>query len=121
MEIRQSAVGAVMVLDPVGKLVLSEGEDDSLLKDTITSLMRQGRRQFMVNLAHVSQVDTSGLTSLVAAQIAVRKQGGQIKLLRPTTRLRELLGITRLNTFFEVFDTERDAIASFRPEQQGQV
>lgn len=113
MEIRQSAVGAVTVLDPVGKLVLSEGESDSLLKDTVTGLLRQGRRRFMVNLAHVSQVDTSGLTSLVAAQITVLKQGGQIKLLNPTKRLRELLGITRLNTFFEVFDTERDAIESF--------
>ena len=116
MEIRERAVGAITVLDPVGKLVLSEGPGDNLLKDTISGLMLQGRLQFMLDLAHVSQVDTSGLAMLAAAQVAVVKRGGQIKLLNPSRRLRELLGITRLNTFFDVFDTEHDAIESFTPE-----
>jgi anti-sigma B factor antagonist len=121
MEIREGAVGAITVLDPVGKLVLGEGDSDTLLKDTMTRLMHEGRRQFMVNLAHISQVDTSGLTCLVAAQITVLKQGGQIKLLNPTQRLRELLGITKLNRFFEVFDSERDAIESFARESGAQT
>jgi len=116
MEIGQRAVGAMTVLDLSGKLVLSEGLRDALLKDTIAGLMLQGRCQFMLSLAHVSQVDTSGLAMLVAAQITVIKRGGQVKLLNPTKRFRELLRITRLNTFFEVFDTERDAIESFARE-----
>ncbi len=116
MEIRERAVGAMTVLDPVGKLALSEDPRDNLLKNTIGGLMLQGRRHFLLNLVHVSQVDTSGLAMLVAAQITVVKHGGQIKLLNPTKRFRELLRITKLNTFFEVFDTERDAIESFARE-----
>jgi anti-sigma B factor antagonist len=113
MEIRERAVGAITVLDPVGKLVLSEGQRDLLLRDTIGALLLQGRRQFVLDLAHVSQVDTSGLAMLVAVQVAVVKRGGQIRLLNPTRRLRGLLATTRLNTFFEVFDTEQEAIESF--------
>ena len=116
MEIRERAVGAVTVLDPVGKLVLSEGHHDTQLKDTIMSLIEQGRRHFMLDLAHVSQTDTSGLALLVAAQATIVKRGGQLKLLNPTERLRNMLGVTRLNTFFEVFDTEQTAIESFTPE-----
>ena len=112
MELRERAVGSITVLDIVGKLVLNEGLRDALLKDSISGLMLQGRRQFLVSLALVSQVDTSGLAMLVAAQITVVKRGGQIKLLNPTKRFRELLRITKLNAFFEVFDTEQQAIES---------
>jgi stage II sporulation protein AA (anti-sigma F factor antagonist) len=55
-------------------------------------------------------VDTSGLTTLVGAYIAVRKRGGRIALLCPTARVRELLAVTRLNSFLDVFDSE-DAVA----------
>lgn len=113
MEIRERLVGAVTVLDLVGKLALNEGLRDALLKDTIAGVMLQGRRLFILSLADVTQVDTSGLAMLVAAQITVVKRGGQIKLLNPTKRFRELLAITKLNKFFEVFDTEREAIESF--------
>lgn len=116
MEIGQRAVGAVTVLELVGKLALNEGLPDALLKDTIAGAMLQGCRQFMLSLGRVSQVDTSGLAMLVAAQITVVKRGGRLSLLNPTKRFRELLGITRLNTFFEVFDTEQDAIESFARE-----
>ena len=116
MEIRERAVGSITVLDLVGKLTLNEGLRDALLKDTITGAMSQGRRQFMLSLAGVTQVDTSGLAMLVAAQITVVKRGGQIRLLNPTKRFRELLAITKLNTFFEVFDTARAAIESVARE-----
>ena len=116
MEIRERAVGAVTVLDPVGKLVLSEGHHDTQLKDTIMSLIEQGRMRFVLDLAHVLQADTSGLALLVAAQVTIVKRGGQLKLANPTSHLRSMFGVTRLNTFFEVFDTEQTAIESFPPE-----
>ena len=120
MEIREHAVGSITVLDLVGKLTLNEGLRDALLKDTITAAMVQGRRRFMLSLAEVTQVDTSGLAMLVAAQITVVKRGGQIRLLNPTKRFRELLAITKLNTFFEVFDTEQHAIESFAKESESE-
>lgn len=110
MDIRERTVGAITVLDPVGPLVLEEGQDEYGLKDTVGRLMDEGRRQFMLDLSHITHVDTSGLTSLVAAQVAVLKHGGQIALSCPTPRLRQLLAVTRLNKFFEIFGTEQEAI-----------
>jgi anti-anti-sigma factor len=113
MEIRERMVGAITVLEPVGTLVLTEGQSDAQLRDLITGLMSQGRRHFMVDLRQVTQADSAGLSMLVSAQIAVARRGGLIKFLNPTKRLRELFWITKLNMFFEVFEKEQDAIQSF--------
>jgi anti-sigma B factor antagonist len=43
----------------------------------------------------------------------VANQGGQLKLLNLTKRVRDLLQITKLYTVFEVYDEEATAIRSF--------
>ena len=113
MEIRERPAGAVAVVDVIGRMVLTEGEIDSLLRDRVADLIGHGHRQIVVNLSQVTQVDTSGLKQLLAAHLAVTRLGGHLRLANPTKRIRDLLGITRLNTLFEIFDTEQAAIESF--------
>ena len=116
----ERSIGTIIVLEPQGRLVLGENPSDSVLRDRIATLLQQGRRQFAIDLVHVSHVDTSGLTTLVGAYIGVRKQNGRIVLLNAATRVRELLAVTRLNTLFEVFDTDdqmRDSFDATRPSQ----
>lgn len=116
MEIRERTVGAIAVLRPSGRLVLSEQPRDNELKDAINRSLLEGRSQFLLDLAAVSHADTSGLALIVAAHVTVARRGGQLKLMNPTTRLRELLSVTKLNTVFEVFDSEDAAIDSFPPQ-----
>ena len=117
MDIREHVAGTVTVLEPLGRMVLSESPADQFLKERVAAQLREGRRQFIVDLHHVSQMDTSGLTTLVAAYIAVRKQQGRIALVSPSNRVRELLRVTRLDTLFQMFDSEDDAIASLTQTQ----
>lgn len=117
MHIHERAIGDVSVLDISGRMVLSERASDSLFRNTIDDLLSIGRRQLVVNLSRVSQVDTSGLTALVTAHLTASKSGGAIKLVSPTRRVRDLLGVTRLNTLFEVFDDEEQAVESFSGRQ----
>ena len=112
MEIRVRTVGEVAVLEVTGRMVLTEGETDSLLRDRVADLIAQGHRHIVVTLSQVTQVDTSGLKQLLAAHLAVTRLGGQLRLANPTKRIRGLLGITRLNTLFEMFDSEQAAIDS---------
>ena len=113
MQIREREVGEIAVLDVIGRMVLSERTSDNLFRNTVADLLDIGRRQLVINLAQVSQVDTSGLTALVSAHLTAAKRGGALKLVSPTKRVRDLLGITRLNTLFEIFDNEDAAVASF--------
>lgn len=112
MEIRERNEGGLVIIDVVGRMVLTEGENDSLVRDRVLELIDEGRLHAIVNLSGVTQVDTSGLKQLLGAHLAVNRRGARLLLANPTRRIRDLLAITRLNTLFEIFDTEAAAIES---------
>ena len=111
MQIEERNVGDVVVLDLKGKITLGEG--DELLKDKVNSLVNQGHRKIMLNLADVPYVDSAGLGEIVRTYTTVSRQGGSLKLLNLTKRITDLLAITKLLTVFETFDTESEAVRSF--------
>lgn len=112
MEIRERRAGTVVVVDVVGRMVLTEGESDSLLRDRILAFVDEGSLHVVVNLSQVGQVDTSGLKQLLSAHLTASRRGARLLLANPTRRIRDVLAITRLNTLFEVFETEAEALES---------
>jgi anti-sigma B factor antagonist len=119
VDIREHVAGTVAVLEPLGRMVLSEYPTEAL-KDRVAAQLRDGRRQFVLDLHQVSQMDTTGLTAVVTAYIAVQKQQGRIALVNPQKRVRELLRITKLVTLFQVFDCQDDAVESLTQQSQTQ-
>jgi anti-sigma B factor antagonist len=111
MQIDERIVGDVSVLDVVGRITLGEG--DELLKDKVNSLLNQGRKKIILNLAEVPYVDSAGLGEIVRTYTTVSRQGGNLKLLNLTKRITDLLSITKLLTVFETYDSEADAVQSF--------
>jgi anti-sigma B factor antagonist len=111
MQIEERAVGDVVVLDLKGKITLGQG--DELLKDKVNSLVNQGQRKIVLNLAEVPYIDSAGLGEIVRTYTTVSRQGGSLKLLNLTKRITDLLAITKLLTVFETFDVESDAVRSF--------
>jgi anti-sigma B factor antagonist len=116
MQIEERNVGDVVVLDLKGKVTLGAG--DELLKDKVNSLVNQGHRKIVLNLADVPYVDSAGLGEIVRTYTTVSKNGGSLKLLNLTKRITDLLAITKLLTVFETFDTESDAVRSFSASAQ---
>lgn len=111
MQIDQRTVGDVIVLDLKGKITLGEG--DELLKDKVNSLVNQGHKKIVLNLAEVPYIDSAGLGEIVRTYTTVSRQGGSLKLLNLTKRITDLLAITKLLTVFETFESEAEAIKSF--------
>jgi len=111
MQITERSVGDVMLLDIKGKITLGEGDEQ--LKDKVNSLVNQGHRKMVLNLAEVPYLDSAGLGEVVRAYTTVSRQGGSLKLLNLTKRITDLLAITKLLTVFETFDSENDAVKSF--------
>ncbi len=111
MQIEQRSIGDVTVLDLKGKLTLGDG--DELLRDKVNSLVQQGLKKIVLNLAEVPYIDSAGLGEIVRTYTTVSRQGGNLKLLHLTKRIQDLLSITKLLTVFETFDTEKDAVRSF--------
>jgi anti-sigma B factor antagonist len=111
MQIEERTVGGVTILDLKGKLVLGDG--DALLKDKVHSLVNQGRKQFVLNLADVPYIDSAGIGEVVRTHTTVSRAGGSLKLLNVTKRIHDLLVITKLLTVFDTFDSEAEALQSF--------
>lgn len=111
MHIDQRSVGDVVVLDLKGKITLGEG--DELLKDKVNSLVNQGHRKIVLNLAEVPYIDSAGLGEIVRTYTTVSRQSGSLKLLNLTKRITDLLSITKLLTVFETFESENEAVRSF--------
>ena len=112
MEIVERTVSDVTVLDLKGKMTLGEG--DELLKDKINSLLAAGKKKLLLNLEAVPYIDSAGLGEIVRTYTTVSRQGGSLKLLNLTKRIEDLLSITKLLTVFETFDSEAEAIKSFK-------
>jgi anti-sigma B factor antagonist len=111
MQIDERMAGDVVVLDLKGKITLGEG--DELLKDKVNSLVNQGHKKIVLNLADVPYIDSAGLGEVVRTYTTVSRQGGALKLLNLTKRITDLLSITKLLTVFETFDSEGEAVRSF--------
>jgi len=111
MQIEERAVGDVLILDVKGRITLGEG--DELLKDKVNSLLNQGQKKIVLNLAAVPYIDSAGLGEIVRTYTTVSRQGGNLKLLNLTKRITDLLAITKLLTVFETYDSENEAVQSF--------
>ena len=111
MQIHQRSVGDVTIIDMGGKMTLGEG--DELLRDKVNSLIQQGQKRIVLNLADVPYIDSAGLGEIVRTYTTVSRNGGSLKLLSLTKRIQDLLSITKLLTVFETFESEADAVRSF--------
>ena len=113
MNISQRSVQGVCVLDIDGPITLG-AEGSEKLGDKVRSVLQAGDKQVLLNLASVAYIDSAGLGELVNAYTTVKKQGGSLKLVGVTKKLKDLLVITKLATVFDSFDSEAAALESFQ-------
>ncbi len=111
MEMQERTVGGVTVLDLKGKLLM--GESDEALREKIKDMADGGKTKILLNLSEVPYMDSAGLGGLVSCFTTIKNKSGKLKLLGLTTRLQDLLSITKLLTVFETFDSEEEALKSF--------
>ena len=112
MTISERTAGDVMIVDVSGKVTLGDG-GDAMLKDKMGSLVQQGQKKVLLNLGDVSYVDSAGLGAIAQAYATLNKNGGSLRLLNATKRIKDLLSITKLLTIFETYDNEAEAVKSF--------
>ena len=111
MKLSYRLVDEVTVVDVEGKILLGEG--DIQLKQTIDDLLAQGRKRILLNLAKVPYIDSAGLGQIIRCFTAIRKAGGEFKLLSPNPRVVDLLAVTKLANVFDWYSDESGALGSF--------
>jgi len=101
----------VTIVDLSGQIILGEGS--SVLRDTVKDLLSKGEKRILLNLSNINYMDSSGIGELISAHTSVCNQGGEMKLLHLTKKVRDLLQIMKLYSVFQVLDDEAQAVAAF--------
>jgi anti-sigma B factor antagonist len=112
MTIVSRELKGVTVLDLKGKITLGEGSVQ--VRDAIRGLIGLGKKSILLNLGDVSYIDSSGLGELVGAYTTAKNHGAELKLLKLTQKVHDLLQLTKLYTVFDIYDDENVAVASYK-------
>jgi len=112
MKMTNSEVDGVSVVKLDGRIVL--GEESNSLREKLKSLVSDGKKKIVLDLADVKYIDSSGLGVLVAAHVSAKNQGASVRLCHLGEKFHDLLQMTKLLTVFDVYDTEATAIHSFQ-------
>ena len=102
--------GGVQIVELKGKITIGSG--DVQLRETINKLVDSGKKHILVDMKDVTTIDSSGIGELVGCYTSVTNKGGKLKLLPP--KINDVLTVTQLITVFDVYESESEALASFK-------
>jgi anti-sigma B factor antagonist len=113
ISIPERSIGDVVILEVPPQVMFYEGA--ALLRARITELVGAGHLHLLLDLRHVTHLDSFGVGVIASKYVTLRNRGGHLKLLRPSARSRHVLSIAKLTDILESFDDEEEAIRSFQP------
>ncbi|HKV62887.1 MAG TPA: STAS domain-containing protein [Candidatus Acidoferrum sp.] len=102
--------GPISLLDVSGRLTCFE---IGALRESISRLLKQGRKNIVLNLSELQYLDSSGIGELARMYVSVVKESGQMKVVGLSPKVEEILKITQLYHVFPEFPSEEEALESF--------
>ena len=96
-----------------GRIVF--GDEGAALRERVGNTL-PGTPKIVVNLEGVEYIDSGGLGILVGLLVSARNRGGELKLVSPNHRIKELLRRTSLDNIFRVYGNNEEAVAAFRKQ-----
>lgn len=114
--IKERQVGHVTILETDGQVRISLrfGGSSVPLSKAVDSLLDKGVNWILLNLEAAASVNARALGELVSNYVVVTKSGGQFKLFNLRPLVRELMMTTKLLSVFDVYESESQAVESFR-------
>jgi anti-sigma B factor antagonist len=112
VQITNREVDGVTVVTLEGRIVL--GEESHSFREKLKSLLVEGKKKIVLNMAGIKYIDSSGLGALVAAHYSAKTQSASMRLCNLGGKFYEVLQITKLLTVFDVYDSEAAAVDSIQ-------
>jgi anti-sigma B factor antagonist len=101
----------VQLIELRGHLRLGQPVDE--LRQSIDESMENGDARFVLNLAEVPTIDSSGIGLLVRTLATTKQRGGNLKLVQPSSFALKTLRLVGVLNLFEVFDDDETALQSY--------
>jgi anti-sigma B factor antagonist len=113
LEITEREREGVAILSLAGRI--TAGDETAKFRAGVDKITQSPNPRLILNLKGVDYIDSTGLGALVMCFTAFKKAGGAVRLVHLNRRNMELLVMTKIDTIFEVFDDETEAVNSFFP------
>jgi anti-sigma B factor antagonist len=108
VNIRIRKAGQATILDLDGPLKL--GNDEEGFRAQVQKLVDAGDTRIAINLAGVTDLDSSGIGSLVRAFTTLKRAGGKCTYFSASKRVLMLLKMVRLDTVLDLAPDEATAL-----------
>ena len=112
MKIEKRKKGNVTIFDLKGKILFGDGIDE--LRQSINAAIKDSEKQLVLNFADVPYLDSTGLGEVVRSYTTLKKEGGTVKIANLSNKVKDLMMVTKLITVFETFESENEAVKSFK-------
>jgi anti-sigma B factor antagonist len=110
MDITKKTKGDIVILQILGEIDLYNAPE---IKDIISKLIEERCYNVVIDLEKVSYIDSSGIGALISSLSNLKKYHGGLKIINVYASVRKVFELTKLTSFFEIFDSEEEAIQSF--------
>jgi len=108
VNIKTRKAGQAIILDLEGPLKLGEAEE--AFRSQVQQLIDEGSSRVAVNLAGVTELDSSGIGALVRAFTTLKRAGGKCMFYAPSKRVQMLLKMVRLDSVLDISEDEATAL-----------
>ena len=110
VDIRVSELEQVTLVEVIGRV---DSLNAAELGTSLSNAIDEGNTNIVLDLSQVSYMSSAGLRELVSAFKKVRRVSGDLRIAQPSTRVQEVLEMAGLDTIFQIFPTQTDAVGSY--------
>lgn len=111
MQVNTRVINDVVIIDILGEIDLYNSPK---IKEALTEKMSSGFKNVIINLGDVTYIDSSGIGTLIFCRTSLNQNNGALRVIRIKDSVKRIFELTKLNSFFTIFDNESDAISSFK-------
>ncbi len=119
LDIERRTAGEIVILDLKGRATI--GRDTDRLNEALRGELSAGTRKLVLNLTDLTQVDSSGLATIVRSIVSMRRSGGEVRLVIPPGRVREVFDVFQLSTAISCQLDEASVLAGFHRQRAAQT
>lgn len=103
--------GDVMIVHGQGRVVYRD--EAATLAHTVGELLENGSK-VVLDLSGVTSIDSAGIGELAYLHTWAREQNADLKFASPSPFVRDLLGLTNLDSVLEIHPSLCEALAAFQ-------
>ncbi len=110
MEINTSEMKRVMLFEVIGRV---DSNNANELGAALDKTADDGQSNLVLDLGGVEYMSSAGLREMVRVLKRVKRTGGDLRIANPSDRVREVLELAGLDSIFEIYPTQVEAVGSF--------